>query len=184
VAVFINTPGAKGAEILIDDKPYGPAPQLIGNLLEGSHRLVLRKDNYLLWHTDLEIKKDVQSEVRAYMITYEGSVQAQRDTWATRRNRTFIGAAVLAGAAAGFKWYADQRYDDYQKTVRSQDAVDSRNDVELFNNLTTGALIGSGVMAIWTLYNHIQKNRVAIPDQKIKMDYNPEKHSLSLQIAF
>lgn len=49
---------------------------------------------------------------------------------------------------------------------------------------TQGALIVTGVFAVWAIYNQIRKSMVKMPNENVSLNYNPQKRQLAVQIHF
>lgn len=183
-AIFVSTKEARDARITIDGKDYGTAPKIIKDLLEGEHVMELNKPGYLPYKRKINIVYNREQRFTAEMVTYAGSLQAEKDSWGRKRNWTVFGAAIFAGAGGYFKYMADKRFDDYEKAVLTKDADAAQTDVENYDKYTQGALIGAGVFVVWALYNQIRKSAVKMPKERVSLNYNPQRQQLAVQVYF
>jgi hypothetical protein len=183
-AVFAEPTAARDAEVYIDGTKKGNAPLIIKDLLEGSYLLELRKTGYLTHKEMITIEYNKEKDKTIKLITYEGSLQAEKDFWNRYRNWTLVGTIVFAGAGAGLKYLSSEGYKDYENAGSSEEATKARDEIEKYDTLASAAFVGAGIFGLWTVYNQIRKSTVKSSNRSLSLDYNPLSKRICLKIWF
>ncbi|MFH0992122.1 MAG: PEGA domain-containing protein [bacterium] len=159
VTVFVEPKEGDDARIYIGDELKGNAPKML-DLLIGKYTITTKKNNFLDASQDVSLSEGEQKRLDFRLMTYEGSIQANRDRWGQAK---WISAAatVLAGAAAVyFNSTSTTNHNNYLKATISDDAVKYR-DLTKQNDLYVKISLGAAaVTAVSTIVSWIvQKSK-------------------------
>lgn len=186
LSVIVKPYEARNAEIYIDGEFKGNAPKIFKDIFEGRHTIVIKKKDYLDNQpitVTVNYQKETEQEIT--LSTYIGDILARRATWNSRRNWTFLSAIVWGGASLGCKYLSDDAYDQYKKATTVKKADSWRVTVRQYELGTKVALGGTGLFAVWTLYNQIRKSRIKVPESnKYSLEFDPAQGRMNLCVRF
>ncbi len=159
-SIFVEPTDARNAELFIEGKSYGAAPKVL-SLLIGDYTITAKKSGFLDLSQKITIKEREAAKINMQMFTYEGSLQAKRDSWGMYK---WISAAVAVSAGAAAMYFdskANSYYDEYQKAITVDIANSKRdrvNESKLYNNISLGAAITAGVsfLVTWVVQSGIE----------------------------
>jgi hypothetical protein len=187
LSVMVNPPDARDARISINGKDVGSAPKIISNLLEGTHRVEIKKEGYLPFSTAVEIKYDKMVEINPRLITYAGSRLQIRNRWKWRAVFTGLGTAACAGATLYSQKLADAAYENYGKSLYMAEAARFKKDTNQFDTYTKIGAGATGTFAVWTFYNWIRMASIRVDkNPTIRINYRilPAETIVQLSVAF
>ena len=184
VAVMVEPRKGASAEIYLDGKAMGPAPQLLIGLLEGSYELEIRKSGYLPDRRPITVAYEQEQDVRFNLVTYSGSQQAKKDAWGRRRNWTLAATALCLGAGGFTAYLSESRYDSYLQATTVADAQAHRSKVESYETYTLASLGTAGAFALWSLYNQIRCSTIDVPNDRVSIQVDPHNQTIGLAVRF
>jgi hypothetical protein len=144
VSVFVEPPEASNAEILVNNTSQGNAP-LILPLIIGDYKLTAKHPSFLQTSQSITIKENEKMQAKFSLMTYEGSRQQTRDSWATYKWIGFGIGVVAGGATTYFNMQKTSALDNYNKATVVADVEKYRTQTLDNNNYYKISIVSAGV---------------------------------------
>lgn len=172
------------ASLYVDGKPRGTAPGEITGLLPGRHLVEIKKSGFQPYRQEVDIPPQKGLALAVTLEKVRKLARAAPNPWKRRRNLTLLGTGALLASGFAFKSKADQEFENYEAAQSSAEAQSKRKNVEKWDKFATGAFIGAGVFAVWSIYNQFKSSATMKRYRENRVQFRLEENGFSLSIEF